>query len=179
MCGSERLLGHPLVLLVFGTNLGDGDSLDIPAGILDESPELLKLLGLLYHFHQFSIIFAELLIFDLDDPLPEAPLPHIQILIQSLQLTMLPTQLIVLFHLRGHVPLQRVALIPVGLCLPLILQLLLLQVRDVLAHRDNLLGEAVEAPLVSRPVLRLSLHQVLVVHHQVLYFRLETLVRVL
>jgi hypothetical protein len=72
----ESLLWHPLILLHFRTNLSS-DTLDIPAGILDEPPELLKLLCLLYHLHKFSIIFPQLLVLDPDYPLPEAALPHI------------------------------------------------------------------------------------------------------
>jgi hypothetical protein len=89
------------------------------------------------------------------------------------------TELIVLLQPRSHVTLESKALVPVGLGLPLTLQLLLLRVRDVLPHRDDLLGETVEPPLVRRPVLRLPLHQVLVVHYQVLYLRLQPLVRML
>ena len=109
-------------------------------------------------------------IFHPDHSLAETALPHVQILIQPLQLCILPVQLIILFDLRSHIPLEYEALIPVSLCLPLILHLLLLQVLDVLPHRDDLLGETVQAPLVSRSVLRLTLHQVLVVHNEVLNF---------
>lgn len=51
--------------------------------------------------------------------------------------------------------------------------------RDVLAHRDDLLGERVEAPLVGRAVLARALHQPLVVYHQVLDFGLEPLIGML
>jgi hypothetical protein len=78
MCHLESLLGHPLVLLHFRTYLHrGGHPLDIPAGILDEPPELLKLLRLLYHLHKLSIILPQLLVLDPDYPLPKAALPHI------------------------------------------------------------------------------------------------------
>jgi hypothetical protein len=74
----ESLLWHPLILFHFRTYLhGGGHPLDIPAGILDEPPELLKLLCLLYHLHKLSIILPQLFVLDPDYPLPKAALPHI------------------------------------------------------------------------------------------------------
>ncbi len=81
---------------------------------------------------------------------------------------MLLAQQIVLLDARGQVGLEREALGAVGLGLALALPRLILQVRRVLPHRDDLLGERVEATLVGRSVLTRTLHQLLVVHDKIL-----------
>lgn len=87
------LLGHPLVLLLFHINLIH--TLDLPAGVLDEPIKLPELPSLLQHFHELRIVLPELFILNPDDPLPKTALPHVQILIQPLQLHMLLTHLVI------------------------------------------------------------------------------------
>lgn len=80
---------------------------------------------------------------------------------------MLLAQLVVLLDARGQVALEREALGAVGLGLTLALPRLILQVRRVLPHRDDLLGERVKATLVGRPILARTLHQLLVVNDKI------------
>ena len=77
---------------------------------------------------------------------------------------MLLAQQVVLLDARGQVSLECEALGAVGLGLTLALPRLILQMRRMLPHRDDLLGEGVEATLVRRPVFARTLHQLLVVY---------------
>jgi len=92
---------------------------------------------------------------------------------------MLCVKCVMLHNLAREFSLECETLIPVCLRFPLQCLRLLLVLVNQLSHRDDLLGEGVESAFVGRAILRLSLHHVRMVYHQILDLSLQTLVLLL